>query len=75
MLQLIACIILGIFIGMFITMMYHRFTAIGALHIIHTNADEPGMFLELNDEIHTFNHKKYVTMTIRENNNDYYEEH
>lgn len=72
--QFIGVLIFGIIIGFIITNAIQRINSIGILHIIHTE-DEPGMFLELYNEIHTFHDRKYVVMEIRENNNDYYEKH
>lgn len=71
--QFVLVLIVGIIVGLIITTAFQRINSIGILHIIHTEEEQPGMFLELYDEIHKFHNKKYVTMSIRENNNAYYE--
>lgn len=73
MLEFTVGIILGIFIGGILTTIAHHAELVGTLHIINTEHDDLGLYVELKDEVRHLRDKRYVSMKIREINTDYNE--
>lgn len=75
MLEFTVGIILGIFIGGILTTIAHHAELVGTLHIINQENAEPGLYVELKNEVRYLRDKRYVTMKVRENNTVYNEKH
>lgn len=73
MLEFTLGIILGIIIGGIVTTITHKAELVGTLHIVHTEHDDLGLYVELKDEVQHLRSKRYATMKIREINTDYNE--
>ena len=66
---IIIIFLVGVLLGIFVSIIISRFRAVGSLRIDTSDADDsPYLFLELSSNVNEVYKQKYVTLRINTNN-------